>query len=846
MRQNATSRVEVPATGSILADERRRAVHLGELLAPMTVWTVAAIVGALFGEVAGEVLSDRHARTTTMMHGPDLVLWLGALVGVLALVVVAVAIAVRNKEERRVIVGTIGAVLVLLVVGVAAASRVLIADVGLLPMLAAEGGEAELSTTVIREPRPVVAGWHVVVRVHSVDGIATRETAALTLVDDPPVLGSRWAVRATARPVPEGGYGRWISRQHVAVILDVADWEAAGAPGWLAAASEHVRERIRVAATHHLDERYAGLLVGLVSGDTRLLPANDQQAMQATSLTHLTAVSGAHVAIVLGGMTLLLNTLTVGAAWRRRVTIVTILAFAFVTRFEPSVLRASSMALLVLLTHARGMARDTRHSLGAAVLLLILIDPRLAGSVGLLLSATATAGVLVLSPMIAQRLHRLPRRLRTVTSITLGAQIAVIPLLLTTFGEVPLASVPANIVAVPAAMFAATLSFIGALIALVYVPVGAAMFWLAGFPARIVLGCAHSFSGVGGVADVGRPLTVIALASFCVWLLADVGRRTSRRIAVVVALSVLATVLPQVAGGFPPRHLTVTAIDVGQGDAFLIESRSLRMLVDAGHDATAARWLRQNGRRRLDLLVITHPHRDHVGGATEVLRSVQVGAVWYRPLPTELPEAHEVLEVADELEIPVLAPVAGDIQAFGTTLVEVLHPPPGRPYRWSGSELNDTSIVFRVDDGGRQILATGDIEQAAQVDLLARHGASLRSAVLTVPHHGAATSDPDFLTAVAPQLALIGVGAENRYGHPHPETLKTLTATGAQIRRTDLEGTIRVRVPYTRRPAAEAIPALGRSTRVGCWLDEWATSRNRSGVRSPPRHPREGQVCPSS
>lgn|GEM_PF-380990 len=823
---------------------------LGEVLGPLPVWAATAVTAALCGEVLGERLADGELGASV---GPWLTgalaqvwtIWVPAVVSIGLLMAITVVARRTDVRGHRRHLGVAGILMVILAVLPGSAVRVVTAEVGLLPQLADQGGARAVQAKVVHEPRPIATGWHVLVRITELDGVATRERAALTLDADrdPPPLGSRWDAEVTARPLPDGGYGRWLGRQHASVVLDVRRWERRGSPGWLAAASEHVRERIRTAATRHLADRTGGLLVGFVSGDTRLLPEDDQEAMRATSLTHLTAVSGANVAIVVGGVLLFLGALRVGARWRRRIIAVTIVAFAFLTRFEPSVLRAGSMALLVLLVAARGMPRDTRHALCGAVLLLVLLDPRLAGSLGLLLSATATAGVLMVAPLVAERLPRLPRRLREVISITIGAQVAVVPLLLTTFGEVPLGSVPANIVAVPAAAVAAVLSFLGALLALAHVELGAPLFWLAGGPARVVLASAHGFAGVGGVADVARPVTVVALVAGCGWVLTRPGSRSARWSAAVTACAVLLAGMPMLGGVVSPRTMVVTAIDVGQGDAFLIETPEVRILVDAGGDDTAARWLRRHGRRHLDLVVVTHPHLDHVGGVPEVLRRVRVDAVWYRPLPTELPEAAEVIEVARERGVPIRGPVAGEVVALDDVLLEVLHPPPGRPYRWSGSELNDTSIVVRATHGRQRVLATGDVEVAAQGDLLSTSGDQLRAELLTVPHHGAATTDPAFLAAVAPRVGLIGVGADNPYGHPHPDIVAVLEHIGAEVRRTDLEGTVRVTVPATRQVSSSRFVAgVPRAARV---------RRRHGGPGCRPRRASidtlgKGHRCPSS
>ncbi|MFP4636592.1 MAG: ComEC/Rec2 family competence protein, partial [Nitriliruptoraceae bacterium] len=771
-------------------------------LGVVPVWAVAAVAGAR----GGEALAGRHdARSVA------LVALVAATVGVLAL-------AAWARRQRCVVwscaAGIAATSLVALVCAGGAAARVDAREHGLLPALARTGGEAEVEAVVAAEPRPIDRGWHVLIRVTEVDGRATRERAALVLPDDPPALGQRWRATVTAQPLPEGGYGRWLGRQHAVALLDVHSFEPSGRPGIAARVSEHVRERVRAAATHHLDDRVGGLLVGFVTGDTRLLPDEDRANMEATALTHLTAVSGSNVAIVIAGVVGAVTLLGAGARGRWAAVALAVPWFAYLTRFEPSVMRAGTMAALLLVADARGQARDARHALGVAVLVLLLVDPLLAGSLGLVLSATATAGVLVIAPVVRRRLpDRLPRPLATLVSITVGVQVAVVPVVLASFGELTLASIPANLVAVPAAMVAATLSFIGTVLALVHVELGAVAFALAAPGSWVTLTAADGLAGVGGVAELGRPATILALLGGCGWLLSRPRGRVARWWALATTVGLVAAMLPAVTATLPRNDFTVTAIDVGQSDAFLLESPSTRVLVDAGGDDSAARWLRTNGRRALDLVVVTHPHLDHVGGIAEVLETVEVGMVWAAPLATELPEAAEVHQVAAERGVPVRAPVAGEETVIGDLYIEVLHPPPGRPYRHEQSELNDSSYVLRFHHGEQRVLATGDVEAAAQRDLLDGDVEQLAAELMTVPHHGATTTEPAFITAVGAQIGLIGVGADNRHGHPHECILELLARDKVEVHRTDLDGTVTVPVPERRpRTPTSRSPAVA----AGC------------------------------
>jgi len=779
------------------------------LAAGTTTWLVPTARGAVrpgHGRLADpggladlDRLTDLGGFTGTLVQLPAVgaLLLLGSLVGAGAIAVLA--IRGRSRDHLGVWVGVVA----VSVVAAASVGGVLLrtdaAGFGRLAALSASGGVAEVEVAVVAEPRPIASGWQVLGRVERIDGVAVRERVAWTLPSDPPALGERISALVSARPLPDDGYGRWLAQQHARVVLDVHRSSPLAEAGPAARGTEWLRERVRTAATRHLDDRVAGLLVGLVIGDTRLLPAEDREAMRATALGHLTAVSGTHVAIVLAGVVGLAGLLRLPVGPRRLMIAVIVPWFAFLTRFQPSVLRAGAMALLLLLASTRGHVRDPRHALAAVVLALVLLDPLLAGSVGLLLSATATAGVLVLAPILVERFRgRLPRRVTELVAVTVGAQLAVLPVLLLAFGSVRLASVPANLIAVPVAIVAAGLAFLGTALAVVSVELAAAGFLVAGLPAWVVLWVAQRFSTLGGTVEVVRPSTVVA--ALAVGTLVLLGRRARARpiVAVLAAVAVVVAAWPTVVGPSPPQGLRLTAIDVGQGDAFLVESPEARILVDAGEDDTALRWLQRTGRRHIDLVVVSHPHLDHVGGVPAILGALDVGVVWAAPIPTELPAAVDVRHAAAAAGVPIRAPVRGETVTLGDLEISVLHPPPGRPYRHADSELNESSYVLRVRLGDRRVLLAGEVEDSGQAALLASSPELLAAEVLAVPHHGSATTSRALLAAVAPRIAVISVGADNRYGHPHADVIDWLTRARAEVRRTDREGTVTVDVPPAR------------------------------------------------
>lgn len=760
---------------------------------PALAWVATGWVGALLGwhvvDAEGDLVGLQGA-------------WMPAGLVAVAFVVLACLVARRRRTDWA---GTgltaVGVVLVVVVLGsLAAQRRVALAD-GPLIAFAHHGGTATVLARVVTEPmvQPDGTAWSLVTAT-SVDGLRGRWRALVPGQQDPAAVGTWLRVRATVRPLADEGFDASLRRRHAAVALDVVDAEVVAAPRGAMAVVERIRSRIRAAAARGLDGDAAGLAVGLVTGDTRQLSSSGQDDMRAAGLTHLVAVSGSNVALVAGAVAAL--TTTLGARPRRLAVALAILAFVVTTRAEPSVLRAGTMAGVVMGVRMAGRPSHAMHALAVAVLVLLLADPASAGSLGLVLSVAATVGVLVVAPVVAARLpSRLPESLRQLLAATIGAQVTVAPFLVAMTGAVPLAALPANVVAVPAAAVGLMVAVLAALAAQVDVVVGGAVMAVAGPPLQLILAVAR-VGGGGPVVATTAPLGLAIACAATVAVLARHGGVTRRwSLRLLVAALAVAGASAQSTGWQPPSTLAVTAIDVGQGDALLVTTASgHRMLVDTGRDDRAASWLRQHGITVLDLVVVTHGDADHAGGLDEVLEVVAVPTIWTAVTPEGAAASVWARDWRTRDAEPtaepdgVVAVSAGHGARLGSATVEVLGPPRGHELVATEGGRNDRSVVLRISEGSRVALLPGDAEHAAQVWLRGAHD-DLAADLLVVPHHGAATSDPGFLQDVDPQVAIVSVGADNDYGHPRPEVLAVLTRLGAQLHRTDVESTVTVVVP---------------------------------------------------
>jgi competence protein ComEC len=501
------------------------------------------------------------------------------------------------------------------------------------------------------------------------------------------------------------------------------------------------------------------LLVGFLVGDTSGVDEIDQSAMRRAGLSHFTAVSGSNVAIFLGLLYVAAGPIGVGPRRRAVLGLLGLPVFVAATRFEPSVMRASAMAGLVLGGRLVGVAMETWQVVSAAIVGLLMIDPGLVRNAGFQLSVAATAGVI-----IGARWPSARGKVARALAVSIGAQVAVAPLLILHFGLVPLLSPLANLVAAP---LVATSTVLGVLGVVGPAPIADLGAWLAG----VVLWVARTGSAWPQIEWMG--LGVITTAVLLHLFLP----RFRGVLAVLAAIAVAALVLG------PSRALPdpgAVVLDVGQGDAILLAGGEGNLaLVDGGPDPVALlESLQEYGVNRLDLVVLTHVHSDHATGLSGLVGRIQIGEVWANTEPHESGASLELFRLIGEIGIPVVVPRPGyRYQLGGLTLIV---DGPSRRY----ASPNDQSIVLTVGGPARTMLLAGDIEKVAQAEL-----GHLRADVLKVPHQGAATSDPDWLRRVGAELGIISVGP-NDFGHPADWVITTLQESGATVVRTDVAGDV--------------------------------------------------------
>ncbi len=663
----------------------------------------------------------------------------------------------------------------------------------------------------------------------------------------PVVAGDRVEVLGALRAPPESPYGAYLTRIGVAATLLTRSMRALEAP----ADADRVVQRIRASAgealARALPEPAAGLAAGILIGLRERVDRELAADFTTTGLSHVVAISGWNIALVAGLVAALLG------GWPRRrragATVAAIAVYTVLAGASASVLRASVMAGVALLARETGRPGTAARALAWAVVILLGLNPGTVTDAGFQLSAAATAGLLAWGTPLSARLGAgmpwLPRFVVEGLAVSLAAQAATLPIVLLSFGRLAPLSPLLNLVVVPLvplAMATGTLAMAGGLA----VGAGAPAFLatLAGLPGALTIGllvlivqtaAGLPFAGVTLAPPAGAALGGLAAASLVVIAArrriaralgprqraarprpqgsaGAAGRRaqpaargpgslrSDRGIRLLATLLALLVALATVAAvARPDGRLHVVALDVGQGDAILVETPAGgRLLVDGGPDPdrllVALDERIPPWDRRIDLVVVTHPHEDHVGGLALVIERYRVARVVEPGMAGSGP-GYAALEAALAARNEPSGRLAtGDRFALDGVRFEVLWPDstavPSEPAD-TGTGINNVSIVLLGSFGAQRFLLTGDIEEGIDPILVARGLPAVD--LLKVAHHGSRTATSEaLLAATRPAIALVSVGAGNTFGHPAPATLARLSTHGIATYRTDLQGTVDV------------------------------------------------------
>jgi competence protein ComEC len=588
----------------------------------------------------------------------------------------------------------------------------------------------------------------------------------------------------------------WLERQGIHVVLDASSWREVGRRGGLTGLGDRLRDRIETAVARGTTGVRRGIVLGVVLGEDEGLPSDVQDDFRASGLYHLLAVSGQNVAFLAGGIYALGWLFRLSRVVRQLCILATIAAYVLAVGWQPSVVRAGVAGGLAALAWLVARPSDRWHFLALGALVLMAWMPTSLLEPGFQLSFAAVGAIFVLVPRVRRRLegYPVPGAAADAVAVALACSVVTSPIVLLHFGEAPAYTVFANVVAFVAAPLVLGLGLLAAAVDPISPSAAAGLASLAGWAAAWLELVARAVAGLPSARLGARPMATAGLLLGAALLVTP---RVSRRIPaahrVAVAVAFVGVVLVTLAAWLTrtdpirdsPPGLRVTFLDVGQGDAVLLETPRARVLVDQGPpEGHVAQQLADMGIRSLTALVLTHPQRDHVGGAAEVIRRIRVGQVLDPDLEATGPEREEAVGAARARGVPVRVVRARATFRAGGLRLRALWP---SDEGTSTEDPNLNAVVLIATYGETDVFLPADAES----DVTA--GLTLPAVeILKVAHHG--SEDPGLsseLRDLRPRIAVISCGRGNEYGHPRPGTLAALeSAPGLAVYRTDEDGRV--------------------------------------------------------
>ena len=549
------------------------------------------------------------------------------------------------------------------------------------------------------------------------------------------------------------------------------------------------------------------LVAGLAIGEISALSPELEEQMRIVSLTHLVAVSGSNCAIVVGMVYLIAVGLRFGRTGRTVISLAGLGLYVLLIGPDPSVLRAGVMAASVIVMVALGRRTWALNALAIAAIILLIADPWLAVEFGFGLSVLATAGILLLAPAMSERLSsKMPMPLALGLSVTLAAQLFCLPLLMQLQPGLPTYSVVANLLAGPMVAPVTVLGMIAVVLTPVAPPLVAIVSWIASLGTWVIEAVAIFFSGLPVAYfpwATGWPATILSILlifAVAAWLRGVSVPMQQLGVGALVVVAVATFSVPAASEilpkSWPLKDWDVVACDVGQGDAFVVQSLGRTAVIDVGSDDVLIdKCLAELGVSAIDLLILTHFDFDHVGGIKGAIDERQVSSAIVSGFPDERPATQQALELLAEKRVKVITAEPKIYGRLGEFSWRVLAPSETAS---EAKDSNDASVVMIFSGPEFDILLLGDLGESGQKRISGSVnkilGATTKPLILKVSHHGSNDQSAALHESLRPELAVISSGEGNGYGHPGKALLDLLARSGSQVLRTDLHGSIAIAV----------------------------------------------------
>ncbi|MGE4283437.1 MAG: DNA internalization-related competence protein ComEC/Rec2 [Clostridia bacterium] len=570
----------------------------------------------------------------------------------------------------------------------------------------------------------------------------------------------------------------------------------------------HLSTNIRISAIKTID-RYlpkeeAALLKGMLIGAKESFSDKRREEFSRSGLAHLTAVSGIHVAIFIIGITYLLSVCRVNKHIIHLVSIILIILFVFATGCSPSVLRAGTMGILFFVSYLINKEADSLTSLSIAALAILIYNPVILLDVGFQLSFGATVSLLLFYKPVYEKLSTFPRMIRETATASITAQLGTVIITAYHFNSISIISIIGNLIVVPVASLVLLSGFTLCALGNLNVIIGKVIAGLCYLLLKLILAVVHLISQLPFASVKVPSPSILIIFAYLLLLIILYNllkeHKKSAYIKIAVGILILLIGINILVHVYAKRYMEVTFLNVGQGDCILIKCPNGRnVMIDGGGSGGADNYdigknivipyLLKRGIMKIDMVIISHYHDDHVEGALSVLKEMPVGALLLPQRKSSNELMQQLMNAAMQQHIPVYAVAKGMQVNMGRELtMEILYPDVSQLNNNLKNE-NDQSLVLNLHHQDVRFLFTGDIEKGTEKYLVSQE-ADVKANVIKVPHHGSDTSlTEDFLLMSASEYAVISVG-RNHFGHPSEEVLRRLDESNIEVYRTDINGTI--------------------------------------------------------
>lgn len=562
-----------------------------------------------------------------------------------------------------------------------------------------------------------------------------------------------------------------------------------------------------------LKNREACLLIGLLIGDTDEIDEETKEDFRNSNLTHMLAVSGLHVSYVLLGVNYIITKVKIHKKLSKIIVMLLILFFILVTGATPSVLRAGTMTIYLIIGCIFYRRISVFSSLNLSLLVIIIMNPYCLFDVGLQLSYAGTIGIVYLYPIIKEKIYNKANSIL----ITISANIVIIPIMLYNFNTISLTFFISNLLAGPIIGIIIILGFSIIIISLIFFPIANIFSKILNLLIILFLNTAKACANLPlSKIFIITPTLKYIFLYYCLLVFIIIKERAQIRINIklrnkVIAILIILVIINPIKyfSNIKQSNLKIYFVDVGQGDSTcIVTPKNKVILIDGGGNSkdenydigkqTLLPYLLDKKINKIDYCIVSHFDSDHCGGLMYILKNLKVKNIIIGKQYEEYQNYKEFIKIAKDKKINIRVVEAGEKITIEKNLyIDVLWPI-NREKMVIQNAINNNSLVFKLRYINFSMLFTGDIEEIAEKEILDNYKENtelLKSTILKVAHHGSKTSSTkEFINIVKPKYAVIGVGKDNKFGHPSNVTIENLKTINTEIYRTDEMGEISINV----------------------------------------------------